>query len=92
MRNIRDILLFTLLILSIFEAAGKETEKKYKPRLPIDTARFEIIYTHVALDKVLDRTDFFDEMLMIGDSVMNYGGYGNYKLDSIKDEYKKRNI
>ena len=93
MINIREILLlFTLFITSLFEASGSETEKKYKQGLPIDTARFEIIYTHVALDQVLDRTDFFDEMLMIGDSVMKYGGYGNYQLDSINAEYKKRNI
>lgn len=61
----------------------------------VDTARFEVIYMHVAYDNILDRKEVTDEMLSVGDRFNLFSGYGDYQRDSIyqKDpEYRKLSI
>ena len=57
-----------------------------KVSLPItvDTAKWSIVYIHVRKDTFLnqERTDF--EMLQVGDTHRWYGGYGDFRLDSIQ--------
>ena len=61
---------------------GKKTE--FNKIHAKDTARLEIIYMHDALDVKKDDWRESKEMLLIGDSIRVYQGYGNYQLDSIK--------
>lgn len=65
---------------------SNEAKGKSKVNLPIalDTAKWEIVYTHTYRNNDINqfKTDF--EMLSIGDSYRWYGGYGAYGLDSIQ--------
>ena len=79
-------------ILILFcQLSGAAATKKQKT-MPCDTARFEMIYLHVSKDPVWGTFRRREEMLFIGDSIMRYGGYVDFKVDSIVKENRKSGI
>lgn len=51
----------------------------------VDTAKWEVIYVHVARDAQNDQQKAYCEMLSVGDKYTWYGGYGNFQVDSIQN-------
>ena len=81
-----------IFILILFCHTNGSAVTKKQPGLPYDTAKFEVIYRHVSKDPVWGTTRLREEMLFIGDSIMRYGGYVDFKVDSIVQENKKSGI
>ncbi len=71
----------TIVISGAFDASGK---RWMAPVIAQDTAFMEMVYIHVNVDPKDDNREKADyEMLAVGDECLWYGGYGDYRLDSI---------
>lgn len=83
----QEFILFVLTIiltgLTATSRADNIWDTGYRKILVEDTARSEVIYVHIANDRVLNQQEVKYEMLSIGDRIMTYGGYDNYQLDSL---------
>lgn len=85
------ILILFVFISCIFQNCFAEVwDTGYRKIHVVDTARYEIIYTHIQNDRVKNKTEIKDEMLSIGNNHLVYGGYGNFQLDSLYLTFTKK--
>ena len=84
MNNFLRILILSLVSI-IFASGHAENLWKtgYRTILVEDTAHTEVIYVHIANDRNIKKQQVKYEMLSIGDNITEYGGHGNYQLDTL---------
>ena len=84
MNNFLRILILSLVSI-IFASGHAENLWKtgYRTILVEDTAHTEVIYVHISNDRNLTQQQVKYEMLSIGDNITEYGGHGNYQLDTL---------
>ena len=83
-------ILFGLIFSTFHICLAEVWDTGYRKINVVDTARYEIIYTHILNDRVKNEKRVKDEMLSIGDNHLVYGGYGNFQLDSIYSTFTKK--